>query len=221
MKKLLTSILILCSLTVLSQKKIDQTELMKDLIIWKKSSGKMTGTFWIPNSYWRVALEGNPAVSKESIRLIENSFKEYLILFAIDLTLGNGTNMTFKTKNEIAKSLTVIDINKKKYKPLPEHEINSDAKNLLSNISPMFAQTFGKMGEGLHFFVFKVQNDNGVNSINEFEKGRLTVHHSENIFNWTLPLSAVIDDKYCPIDKEKMNGNWNFCPIHGKELNSK
>jgi len=221
MKKVITSILILCTLTVFSQKKIDQTELMKDLIIWKKSNGKMSGSFWIPNSYWKIALEGNPNVSKNTISLIEKSFKDYIILCAIDFKVGNGTNMTFKTRSEVEKNLMIIDINKKKYKPLSESEIKSDTKKLLSSISPMFAQTFGKMGEGMHFFVFRVKNDKGVNIINEFKKGSLIVHHSENIFKWKLPLSALVEDKYCPIDKEKMNGNWNFCPNHGKELKSK
>ena len=221
MKKIITSILILYSFAVFSQKRVDQTELLKSLTIWKKESDKMSGTFWIPNSYWRIALEENANVSKESIDLIEKAFKDYLILCAIDLKIGNGTNMTFKPKYEIEKSLTVIDINKNVYKPLSENEINYDTKNLLSSISPMFAQMFGEMGKGMHFFVFKIKNNKGINIINEFEKGELIVNHSGNSFEWILPLSALIDDKFCPIDNKKMNGNWNFCPIHGKELKSK
>lgn len=221
MKKIITSIIILFTLTAFSQKKVDQAELLKSLTIWKKESDKMSGTFWLPNSYWRIALEGNANVPKESIDLIENAFKDYLILCAIDLKIGNGTNMTFKLKDEIEKGLTVIDINKKKYRPLSENEISYDTKSFLSSISPMFAQMFGEMGKGMHFFVFKIKNDKGVNIFNEFEKGALIVNHSGNTFEWTLPLSALIDDKLCPVDETKMNGNWNFCPIHGKELKSK
>lgn len=217
MKKI-TLILLLTGFTFFGQKKIDQTELIKSLTISKKNNNKLSMTFWIPNSYWRIALEGSTNVPKESISLLEKTFEDYLLICAVDIKIGSGASMSFKPKPELEKSILLTDLNNKVYKPLPESEINYDTKNLLANISPMFAQMFGKMGKGMHFFLFKIKDNKGINIINEYEKGEFTVEFSENKFKWNLPLSALIESKFCPIDNKEMSGNWSFCPFHGKEL---
>jgi hypothetical protein len=220
MKKL-TLILLLTSFTFFGQKKVDQTELMKSLTISNENHNKLSVTLWIPNSYWRIVLEGSPDVPEESISLLEKTFDNYLLICSVDIEIGSGASMDFKSKPELQKIISITDINNKVYKPLPDSEINYDAKNLLKNMSPMFAQMFGEMGKGMHFFLFIIKNDKGENIINEFEKGEFTVGYSDNKFKWTLPLSALIDKKYCPIDKMEMNGNWNYCPFHGIELKDK
>jgi len=220
MKKL-TLILLLTSFTFFGQKKVDQSELVKDLTIWKKGNNKMSGTLWIPNSYWRIAFEGNTNVPKSTIKMFEKAFEEYVLISAVDIKIGARGNMTFKTKLELEKSLTLIDSSNKEYKSLAESKITYNTKNLLKNITPMFSQMFGKMGKGMHFFLFKVKNNKGGTIINEFQKGKFIVEHSQNKFKWNLPLSSLIDKKKCPVDNKEMNGNWSFCPFHGKELITK
>ncbi len=220
MKKL-TLILLLTSFTFFGQKKVDQNELIKSLTISKKNNNKLSMTFWIPNSYWEIALAGNANITKETINLLEKTFENYLLICTVDIEIGSGASMNFKSKSELKKSIFITDINNQIYKPLSESQINNTTKSMLKNISPMFAQMFGKMGKGMHFFLFKIKDTKGENIINEFEKGEFTVEYSKNKFKWTLPLSALIDSKYCPIDNKEMSGNWMFCPFHGKELISK
>lgn len=220
MKKL-TLIILLTSFTLFGQKKINQTELVKDLTIWKKQNNKMSGTLWIPNSYWKIALEGNTNIPKNTIEMLEKAFEDYVLICIVDIKIGARGNMTFKTKTELGESLSLIDSNNKEYNFLNESEISYNTKSLLKNITPMFSQMFGKMGKGMHLFLFKVKNNKGENIINEFKKGSFIVKHSQNKFNWNLPLSSLIDKKKCPVDNNEMNGNWNFCPFHGKELVAK
>ncbi|WP_196886382.1 hypothetical protein [Aureivirga sp. CE67] len=221
MKKTITLILLLFSISIFAQKKvIDQNELMSDLWKWNKhNDNDMTGTLWIPSSYWRIALTNSPDVTPETIDLIEESFKDYVLICALKMEqISNGTNVRFDSEEIIRKNILIKDINGRVFKPIPDEEVELSTRMLLSNLKPFFAQTLGKMGQGMHFYIFEVKDSSGVNIINEYEEGEFSVLHSGNEVKWDLPLSSLIDDKICPIDNEAMNGKWKFCPFHGNEL---
>lgn len=76
----------------------------------------------------------------------------------------------------------------------------------------------GQMGDGMHFYLFKVQDENGNPTIDEYKEGSFTVKHSDKEFNYTLPLVALMPSKICTVDQAEMKGNWKYCPFHGNLL---
>lgn len=223
MKTLITTLTLLLSINLIGQEttKIDQLELINDIQIWNKEDGRMKFTMWIPNCYWRTSLEGNPEVSEEVVTLIESLFEDYVLLCLGDIKINSrasGATITFKEKSILKNSATIIDKNNKVYLPLSENEINSKINSVLESLKPMFAQMLGQMGEGMHFFLFRVKDKDNKNIINEFQEGHFVVKHSNKEFKWVLPLPSLLQKKFCPIDNQEMKGNWNFCPFHGEKL---
>jgi hypothetical protein len=193
-------------------------DLMRDTQQWNKRDDKMSLTWWIPTEYWRISIKGNPQIPPETIDHIENLFRDYVIVWACDLKINAFGTMTFTKEEDIAKTIAILDINQKKYTPLAEMDIDPEALAIARNMKPIFAQAIGQMGNGLHFFFFKVIGENNSSLINATMPGQFTVLHSNSEFLWKLPLPTLMPPKFCPVDKEKMKGNWVYCPIHGEKL---
>lgn len=220
MRALIIICTILFSLSLLGQNnsKVDQIELIKDIQKWSKNGNKMTLSFWIPLSYWRIALEDNVDIPKETINIIESTFEDYFFLCAADIEISGNGNIDYLNKADLLETLSIEDDKGNTYLPLSTNKISLETLNLAKSLTPMFAKMFGQMGKGMHFFFFKVKDENNRNLIDENKNGSFTVKHSNKKFNWTLPLPSLMPNKYCPIDNDKMKGNWIFCPLHGVKL---
>lgn len=51
------------------------------------------------------------------------------------------------------------------------------------------------------------------------KEGKFSMLMDKTEYKWRLPLSSLLPPRLCPIDDEKLNGAWKFCPTHGVELN--
>jgi hypothetical protein len=201
-----------------STKKVELSEYVNEIQKWSKDENKLALTFWIPSSYWSIALQDNPEVNPEMIQQIEMAFQDYVIIIALDMEMNLGSSMVFRKEPEMRKSISIIDYQGNKHFPLKEYELGESALMFKDAIKPMFAQMLGKMGQGMNFYFFKVQDKENNNLINEFEKGKFTVRHSDKEFEYLLPLSTLLPKKKCPVDNVEMNGSWNYCPKHGAKL---
>lgn len=194
------------------------TELMKEIQQWEKKDNKMSLAWWIPNEYWRIALKDNKQIPQETITQFENVFEGYLMIWACDLTINSDGTMNYTKEEEINKSITIVDSNNRKYFPLAKNQVGREALTIAENMKPFFSQALGQMGRGIHFYFFKVTDQNGRNLIEAKLPGEFKVLHSNSSFLWRLPLSALMPLKVCPVDNEKMKGTWSYCPIHGQKL---
>jgi hypothetical protein len=196
---------------------VNIVDLIKETQQWTKRDAKMSLAWWMPTEYWRISLKGNP-VPPETVDHIENLFKDYMMIWACDLTVNTNGTMAFTQEEEIAKSIVILDKNRKEYRPLGENEIDDEVLTIIKNMKPIFAQAIGQMGNGLHIFIFKVNDENNSRLINATLPGQFTVLHSNSEFVWKLPLPTLMPAKICPVDDERMKGNWIYCPIHGDKL---
>jgi hypothetical protein len=220
MKILVFSIFILFSVKSFSQenKKVEMMEFIKELQIWQKDGRDMALTFWIPTSYWRIALEDSPNTSEETIQIIEEAFEDYLLVCVLQFDMSENGIMTFKDENSIRKGLYVSDKDGKKLPLIKDKDISESTFSIIESFKPLFSKMFGQMGDGMHFYLFDNLDKNGYEIIDENKKGALLVHHSEYDFRFNLPLATLLPDKHCPVDNAAMKGNWDFCPFHGMEL---
>ena len=220
MKSILCLLLLLSSLSFYSQVREDivLTDYIRDVQKWEKVDDKMSLSFWLPTSYWRVALQSSPDVPKETIDYFESILKDYTVICALDLKIGLTGDFYFTEEKYLRESIHIEDNKSKKYYPLKDKDISADALVISETIKPMFNQMLGKMGKGMNFYFFKIHDKEGNKTINEFNEGSFKVIHSNMTFEYSLPIPSLLPPKKCPVDSELMNGTWKFCPIHGDKL---
>jgi len=211
---------ILLSVSAFSQtnQKVDFTEFIKEVQKWDKNENEVSLTFWIPNTYWHIALANNPKIDEESVANIESLFENYIFVCIADIEITPYGTMNYSDEKTLRKSLSLVDSLGNKYLPLADKQLDPEMVELIDRIRPMFAQMFGQMGEGMNFYLFEVKDKNGKNIIDENEVNNFTIKHSNKSFEYNLPFVSLMAPKACPIDNEEMKGNWNYCPIHGVKL---
>lgn len=198
--------------------KVDVTEFLKEVQKWDKQDDQMAWTFWIPNSYWRIALTDRPNIDGELISSIESMFEDYIFVCVANVDITTIGKLTYPDEKGLRKSLSLVDSLGNKYLPLADKQLDPEMVELIESIRPMFAQMFGQFGEGINFYLFEVKDKDGKNIIDEHEVNTFTIKHSDKSFEFNLPIVSLMAPKACPIDSEEMKGNWNYCPIHGVKL---
>ena len=198
--------------------KVDFTEFIKEVQKWDKQDNEMSLTFWIPNTYWRIALTNNPNIDEELVDHIESIFENYIFVCIADIEFTSQGTMNYTDEKNLRKSLSLVDSLGNKYLPLQDKQLDPEMVELIDGIRPMFAQMFGQMGEGMNFFLFEVKDKNGKNIIDENEENTFKINHSNKSFEFNLPIVSLMAPQACPVDNEEMKGNWNYCPIHGVKL---
>ncbi|MBX3254520.1 MAG: hypothetical protein KF862_10295 [Chitinophagaceae bacterium] len=171
---------------------------------------------WLPYNFWEIIGDqiNTPA---EYIDNLVSQMKDYMLFCVVDYT-SNGSNISFKSADEIRKSIKLTDTSKIALKPLEEGEISTDIKQLIQYLQPVFARLLGQFGGGMQLFLFRAKNINGHPAINVATKNTFTLSWNTTSLTWRLPLASVLPPKFCTTDNEKMQGNWNYCPIHGVKL---
>jgi hypothetical protein len=201
--------------------KVNLFDLIKESQQWVKEDDRMRLSWWIPQEYWRIALADNPQVSPEALREIEKILENYVLVCAADMRISTTTaKFTFSEEIDIRKTIMIIDSTGKKYMPLTEKQISTEARMMAQSIKPVLAQALGEMGKGIHIFFFSVQDSKKQNMVSATRKGTLRITHSGSEFVWALPLSTLLPPRICPVDQETMKGNWNYCPFHGTKLDN-
>ncbi len=196
---------------------VNLIDYIKEVQIWGKDGNDMDLSFWLPNNYWEIALKDNPDVPREVIDQLSLAFEDYVVICALSMKVSNSGKTDFIDEQAIFNSMSIA-VGEKKYRPLTEDAIGEEAKMVTEMIRPMFAQMLGQMGEGMYFYFFKIQDENGKNLIDVYSDGQFVVHHSDKSFEYSLPISSLLPNKICPEDGGFMKGNWSFCPFHGTAL---
>lgn len=220
MKKLLMVITFLIGFSSFCQEniKVDVVDYIKEVQIWKKQGNNMSFTFWIPTSYWEIALKDSPSVPPGYVNYISSLFQDYVFICALDLEINTNATMTYTLEQDLRNSISIVDGIGMEYFPLENDQITEEVFLMSETLSPMFAQMLGQMGEGMHFYFFEIKDKQGNNIIDEYTKGEFTVKHSNHDFKFQLPLVCLLPPKTCPKDGAEMKGNWNYCPYHGVKL---
>ncbi|OWW25919.1 hypothetical protein B4Q04_10045 [Zobellia sp. OII3] len=198
--------------------KVNLTDYIREIQIWHKENNHMSLAFWIPTGYWKIATEGNPQISGETVDQIVSAFDDYVLVCGLDVDIHTNGTALFTDEATLRQSISLIDEQGEVYLPLDDDEVSPEASGFLEPMKPMFRQMLGQMGEGMHFFFFKVQDENGKTAIDEYKEGSFTIKHSDKEFKYELPLVTLMPSKKCPVDHAEMKGNWKYCPFHGDLL---
>lgn len=217
---LVLSLMFLFLTTLQAQEQINVNDLRSELYKLKQSNGYDIHLMYFPTEYWAIGAANNPNTSKDVIEMLQYIFNDYVIVLGGRFEMNANNSNVFKPtkEKELYKNIYLVDQNGKTYKPLKKDELTREAADLSEAMRPLFSSMLGQFGDGLEMFFFKVQDQSGNNIIDAKQRTPFTINFFGNEFKYDLPLSAFVPKKTCPVDSEKHNGKWNYCPIHGEKL---
>ena len=199
-------------------RKIDIDVLVYETQKMSQAANEMTLVWWIPEEIWRGSLEQNPNITVDKTEEFLKVLRRYMIIVVIDGEVGVFGRTTYKPRTTIENNIQVIDRQGTYYRPFSDEKIDADIKNFLLLMKPLLANMLGPLGENCHFFLFPPKNEKGEDIAVAKREGAFSVKLDKREFKWRLPLGSLLPSKVCPVDGEKLNGAWKFCPWHGVEL---
>ena len=202
----------------IKKEEVNLTDFIREIEQWKKENDRIQFVAWMPVDYWEIVGSQNNNVSPQTISQMKTAMKDFVLVYVLDMRINRDGTMEFKSTDEIKNDLALIDSANLKYYPLPEQKISENALKIGVQLKPFFAQNMGKMGQGINIFYFQAKDSKGQDLVNPRLKNSFRIREGGKEFGWVLPLVSLMPPKYCPVDKEKMKGNWNYCPIHGVKL---
>ena len=184
-----------------------------------KSTGELPHkqlVLWIPTEYWEI-VGGQMKLPPESLAIIEKELSPYMLFCVVDYSI-EGTSLTFKSADDLRPTIKMVDSSKHVYLPLADNAISPMALKIVSQFQPAMAKILGQFGDGMHVFLFDAMGNDHRRSFDVAKPNRFLVTWEDVTAKYILPLPSVLPPKFCPVDKEQMQGNWSYCPIHGVKL---
>jgi hypothetical protein len=196
------------------------TTLVEQTQLKSTQDGKITMMWWIPYQYWKISGKNSPSFQRELLNEWSQKFKDYLVIAVLDAKVSKYTGtFTFMDKEQIADSIYVRLDDGKKIFPLKEDKIDEDIRDLLNRLPSTLGNSMGELGRNLHFFVFNNRDKNNNLIVDVDKKMKLESGWTHiNNFTLRLPLDLAVPPKFCPVDREKLSGKFDYCPYHGAQL---
>lgn len=219
MKKILLFFGVLLSLNLFSQEKTVAEKMIAETQQMKQSNTSLKLVWWIPTEYWRYATEKVEAITPDQVEYIENMLNDYTIIAAGDYALLTQNNTIDFKVIDVKKSVDFYNFENKKIPALKNSQIKKEVVVLINDMmKPLFVQMLGKMGTGIEFFIYKNKDLAGNRILDPNKVGVFKVDVNKEQFEFKLPLVSLMKEKECPVDQEKLPGNYVYCPIHGNKL---
>lgn len=218
MKKLILILTLFAGLLISAQQKTTSEKMLEEIQYTRQTQGNLKLVWWIPADYWEIAIEENGGTTPEQINYIKSLLEEYTILIVGDYTIFSPDNtMDFKI-NKIGKDVVLYGLQGEKVPSLKDSQVDEKVLSIINEVlKPLFTQMAGKMGSGLSFFIYNNKKDGKI-IIDPRKSGEFRVEVNHEVFKWQLPLISLLSDKICPVNQEKLPGNYVYCPIHGNKL---
>jgi hypothetical protein len=171
---------------------------------------------WIPARFWEV-VGSQMKLPPDALEAIGKEMSSYMLFCIVDYTM-EGSQIAFKSADQIRPSLKLVDSSKHVYLPLADKDVSPMALRMVSQFQPMMAKFLGQFGDGMHVFLFDGTDGKGKPAFDVAKPNHFLLTWEDASANWSLPLASVLPPKFCPVDHEQMPGTWNYCPIHGVGL---
>ena len=180
-------------------------------------SGLADFVWWLPTYWWRLSLGGNDTVPLSFLQRTETALSEYTLVLIAHSEAGPGS-LTWAEEPELSLLVALRDQQGEEYPPIPTEQVSADARAAVDAIRPSFEGLLGPVGRNFHFFFFPAATESGTPLADPRSPGEFSVRVADERYDWRLPLGSLLPEKQCPVDGERLNGAWLFCPWHGERL---
>jgi len=178
----------------------------------------MTLVWWMPEQYLQAAMVQNSDISPDKIEAIVKALRGYTIVAVIEGKLGVLGKLEYTPEDTLATEVLIKDSAGNSYTPLPDEQVNGDAKTFLGVMKPLMTNMMGAFGQNFNFFVFPGQGKDGKVIADATKEGLFYVEVGAREFRWRLPLGSLLPRKICPLCKESLSGAYKYCPYDGTKL---
>ncbi|HUK24261.1 MAG TPA: hypothetical protein VLV49_06755 [Terriglobales bacterium] len=178
--------------------------------------------WWVPFEFWLQSAEAR-GVSREKTAENLKALKDYTVVGMFLASVTDFGAFHYVTPLELRQKVTLRDSAGNEYKPIDNPA--EDAKTLAAVMKPALTNAMGPAGENFEMMFFPARAKNGEPIADATAKGMFAVvlrdppDLPEIVYQWRLPLTSVSPPKYCPVGKERVQANWDYCPWHGVSLN--
>jgi hypothetical protein len=201
----------------------DSPDLLRETQLSIAGNGHSGLVWWIPLEFWVHSAEER-GESPEKAAETFKALKPYIIVGVFVAKVSLLGSFEFVSSPDMKTNIVIRDAQGNDYAAVAEPA--PDAKNLAAAVKPILAGALGKAGENFEFLFFLNQTRQGTVIAEAQQKGQFSIVLKkiagvpESRFEWRLPLTSVMPPKFCPVGKEPVHANWDYCPWHGVALNS-
>jgi hypothetical protein len=177
--------------------------------------------WWIPFEFWAQSAEKN-GNSPEKAREQLKALRDYTIVGILVGKFSPLGSVDYVTPSDLQKMTAIRDSEGQDYAALTD--LTGDAKNLADMLKPVLTNAMGRAGENFALLFFPATKKEGKRIADEAAKGSFSVvlkdvaGDRETIYLWRTPLTSLSAPRYCPVGKERVHADWDYCPRHGVKL---
>lgn len=177
--------------------------------------------WWIPFEFWVRSGEKQGADPEKSRQQMK-ALRDYTVVGVFLAKVSSLGSFDYLTPSDLQKKVFLRDSEGQDYAALSD--VSGDAKNLADVIRPMLANAMGRAGENFAMLFFPAKTKAGKAIADESSKGNFSivlkdaVGEPETIVAWRTPLTSFAKPRYCPVGKERVHADWDYCPWHGVKL---
>lgn len=202
----------------------DDPGMLRETQLGVDFNGRSGLVWWIPFEFWVVSGEkdGTPA---EKTRKSLSALQDYTVVGILLAKVSSLGNFDYVSPADLQKKTFVRDSDGEEYAAISE--ISGDAKNLADVMKPMLANAMGRAGENFAMIFLPAKGKSGKRIADATSKGQFSIvlkdvaGEPETIFHWRTPLTSFSAPRFCPVGKERVHADWDYCPWHGVKLEDK
>lgn len=201
----------------------DSPDLVRETQLTVTEHGHSGLVWWIPFEFWLHSAEERGDSAEKTAETFK-ALKQYIVVGVFVAKVSDLGAFEFVPAADLQTSVVVRDPGGTDYAAVREPA--PDAKNLAAVLKPILANALGKAGENFELLFFLNQNKKGTVIADAQQKGSFSIVLKkiagvpESRFEWRLPLTSTTPPKFCPVGKERVHANWDYCPWHGVALNA-
>jgi hypothetical protein len=178
--------------------------------------------WWIPFEFWTQSAAERGASAEKTAESLK-ALRDYTVVGMFLAAVTETGSFHYVTPAELRQKVTLRDSAGNEYRPILEPA--QDARTLAAIMKPVLTNAMGPAGENFELMFFPARGKSGEMIADATSKGMFSVvlrdppDLPESVYQWRLPLTSVSPPKYCPVGKERVQANWDYCPWHGVPLN--
>jgi hypothetical protein len=196
---------------------VDYAALIRDLSLTRDADGRMTIALWMPDDFWRAALQSSRKLTDKGIADYLAVVHPYILVAVLDGQMGI-TAYRYADKDTLLNEATIEDSHGVMYGPLPPESVAEDIRNLILTMRPLLSNMLGAFGQHMEFLVFPSTDKAGRVIADPRNDGSLTVHIGDVALRYRLPLGSVLPPSRDPKTGESFPGSYHFNPYTGGKL---
>jgi hypothetical protein len=195
----------------------DQGALIRDLTLTRSLDGRLTMALWMPDEFWRIALQSSGRMTDKGIADYIAVMHPYSLLAVVDAQKGI-TALRYTDTDTLVNEATIEDSHGNRYKPLAPDSVTEDIRNLIQTMRPLLANMMGAMGQHMEFLVFPSTDKDGHPIADPKSDGSLTLHIGDVAMRYRLPIGSILPPAFDPKTGESFPGSYHFNPYTGAAL---